>query len=142
MPTPNKVSLFDNDFDRHLFGLPSIEKTANIESSLTNLSGQLDVIAQSYNVDTSNFGNRSDGTPKGRGFLGVLERPDGKVSTELSISVNIDGKEMEIPSLVPTLKNEEVKHLLSGGEMTKDIVGKAVNYARDRMKNGLGVYRD
>lgn len=49
---------------------------------------------------------------KGLGYFGKLKRPDGNVSTELSIGVNIDGKEIEIPSLVPTLTQEEIDYLL------------------------------
>lgn len=86
------------------------------------------------------FGNRADGTPKGEGFLGVLPRPDGSVSTEISIGVNLDGRETEIPTLVPTLEPEEVNHLLSGGQPTEQIVGKAVAFARQRMAEGKTLF--
>jgi hypothetical protein len=46
---------------------------------------------------------RADGTKKGTGFLGPLKRPDGMTMTEYSVGVNIDGKDVEIPTLVPTL---------------------------------------
>ena len=84
----------------------------------------------------NNFGLRRDGTKKGTGFLGILERPDGRVSTELSIGVQMDGKEIEIPSLVPTLSQEEVDSLLAGGEITEDIARKAIDFARKRMRAG------
>ncbi len=84
----------------------------------------------------NNFGLREDGTQKGNGFLGVLKRPDGKVSTELSIGVEFDGKERLIPSLVPTLTEKEIKYLLSGGKPTKAIIQKAVRHARKRMAEG------
>lgn len=84
---------------------------------------------------------RASGQRKGSGFLGSLTRPDGKVSSELSIGVNLDGKEMEIPSMVPTLTPDEVKHLLNGGEMTPQIVDKAVSHARMRMGQGLPVFK-
>lgn len=86
------------------------------------------------------FGNRADGTPKGEGFLGVLPRADGSVSTEISIGVNLDGRETEIPTLVPTLEPEEVNHLLSGGQPTEQIVGKAVAFARQRMAEGKTLF--
>jgi len=82
------------------------------------------------------YGNRTDGTPKGTGFLGELQRPDGKVSTELSIGVVFDGKEMEIPTLIPTLEEEEVKYLLDGGKSTPEIVQKAIEHAKSRMGTG------
>jgi len=86
------------------------------------------------------YGIRSDGTPKGRGFLGELKRPDGKFSTEISIGVNFDGKEREIPSLVPTLDKSEIKHLLSGKKPTDQIVKKAVDHARSRIGENLSPF--
>ena len=79
---------------------------------------------------------RPNGTLKGPGFLGTLRRPDGKISTELSIGVNIDGKETLIPTLVPTLNDNEIEYLLGGGQMTPEIVNKAVEYYRMRMNKG------
>lgn len=73
---------------------------------------------------------------KGKGFFGELQRPDGRISTELSIGVNLDGREIEIPSLVPTLTETEKNFLLNGNKPTPTIVKKAVDHARKRMKEG------
>ena len=73
---------------------------------------------------------------KGLGYFGELKRPDGMVSTELSIGVEFDGKETEIPSLVPTLTKDEINHLLAGNEPTEQIVDKAVVHAKERMAEG------
>ena len=70
------------------------------------------------------------------GFLGPLQFHDGRTSTELSVGVNVGGKEMEIPTLVPTLTQPEIQHLLSGGEPTKEIVDKAVAHAQERISAG------
>jgi len=94
------------------------------------------VPGQDGNVIPNHYGARSDGSPKGLGFLGELKRPDGKVSTEISIGVNLDGREIEIPSLVPTLTKQEVNHLLSGGQPNDVIVRKAMDYARYRIAKG------
>jgi hypothetical protein len=91
-------------------------------------------------VDPANFGNRVDGTAKGMGFFGALKRPDGDISTELSVGVNIEGKELEIPLLVPGLTKAEIQHLLEDGEPTDEIVGKAVLFARQRMAKGLSPF--
>jgi len=85
---------------------------------------------------------RVDGTIKGPGFLGELKRPDGKVSTEISIGVNMGGKEMEIPTLVPTLTQSEIKHLLDGKKPTDAIVDKAVAHAKKRMDEGKSVFKE
>lgn len=85
---------------------------------------------------SAGYGTRADGTQKGRGFLGELKRPDGGVSTEISVGVNIGGKETEIPTLVPTLTRSEIDYLLSGGRPTEAIVDKAVKHAKERMAMG------
>ena len=71
-----------------------------------------------------------------------MKRPDGKVSTEISIGVNINGKETEIPTLVPTLTKDEIDYLLKGGKPTKEIVDKAVKHAKKRMSQGLSPFAD
>ena len=82
------------------------------------------------------YGLRTDKTQKGRGYFGELKRPDGKISTELAIGVTFDGKEMEIPSLVPTLDKAEIDYLLDGNKPTAGIVQKAVAHAKTRMASG------
>lgn len=88
------------------------------------------------------YGNRVDGEKKGRGFLGELQAKDGRVSTEISIGVNIDGEEVEIPTLIPTLTQKEIDHLLETGEPTEEIVEKAVKHAVERKKKGLGFFKE
>ena len=88
------------------------------------------------------YGLRKDGTKKSSGWKGELKRPDGGVSTELSIGVNLDGKEMEIPSIVPTSTKDELDYLLNGGQMTKEIADKAVEHAIKRMKEGKSPFKD
>ncbi|MBC2712858.1 MAG: hypothetical protein HGJ94_18270 [Desulfosarcina sp.] len=91
-------------------------------------------VAEKYKDE---YGKRADGTPKGKGFLGELKRTDGRgFSTEISIGVNIDGKETEIPTLVPTLSQDEINHLLGGGEVTKEIAQKATKHAKKRIAEG------
>jgi len=91
------------------------------------------------------YGLRKDGTKKDIGYFGELKRPDGRISTELSMGVNFDGKETEIPTLVPTLTEEEKNYLLSVPEdkiftanpsVFKVINQKAVEHARQRYKEG------
>lgn len=86
------------------------------------------------------YGKRADGTAKGEGYFGLLKRPDGDVSTELSIGVEMNGKETEIPTLVPTLHPAEVQYLLDGGRPTDAIVNKAVDFAQRRMSQGLSPF--
>ncbi len=92
-------------------------------------------------VKKGEFGLRPDGTKKGKGFLGLLKRPDGGVSSEISIGIELDGKEVLMPTLVPTLTKKEIKTLLNlpeGGvkDIPEEIIEKAVQHAGDRMRAG------
>ena len=90
--------------------------------------------------DEHGYGLRPNGTPKGQGWLGPLPMTDnsGKIATELTIGV--DGE--DIPLLVPTLTQDEIDHLLSGGSPTREMVDKAVGFSHERRQKGLSVYAD
>lgn len=96
------------------------------------------------------WGNRPNGDPKGAGWLGVLPRPDGGVSTEISAGVEIGGKETEIPLMVPTLEPQEVQWLLRADtsspqfyqQMPPSIMQKATDHARQRMALGKSPFID
>jgi hypothetical protein len=98
-------------------------------------------------VDTSTFGKRPDGTAKGTGFLGVLKRPDSSVSTEISVGVPINGREMDIPTLVPGLTSQEVNWLLTtpveniARSLPNSIRQKAVAHAQQRIGAGLSPFK-
>ncbi|HWU35466.1 MAG TPA: hypothetical protein VN023_09560 [Methylovorus sp.] len=92
---------------------------------------------------SNNWGSRPDGSQKGNGFLGVLKRPDGGVMTEYSVGVNINGKEMDIPTLVPTLSKSEINILLNskdGEKIPESIIKKAEDHAKKRIKEGKPVF--
>ena len=90
------------------------------------------------------YGKRADGSNKGDGYFGKLQRPDGRVSTEISVGMEIGGKETEVPLLVPTLTKKEKDYLLSRDEKKLDfkspemqpILDKAEAFARKRMRSG------
>jgi hypothetical protein len=85
----------------------------------------------------ADYGNRHNSTEKkGAGYFGELKRPAGDISTEISIGVEMDGKEVEIPSIVPTLSKSEIDHLLAGKAPTDEIVKKAYEHAQTRIKQG------
>lgn len=95
--------------------------------------------------DENSFGDRPDGTKKGTGFLGVLKTANGNAMTEYSIGVKIDGKEMDVPTMVPTLNRSEVKTLLNlkdGEKIPEAIVQKAVDHAKQRIADGKSVFAE
>ena len=87
---------------------------------------------------------RSDGTQKSnRGFLGgIRNNVTGGTMTELSIGVEIDGKETQIPALVPTLTEEEIGILQNNdfegraSEIPESIKEKAKKHAEGRIAAG------
>jgi len=88
---------------------------------------------------------RNDGTRKGGGYLGVIPDATGRPMTEFSIGVNMDGKEVEIPTLVPTLDADEIEYLRSmkpGTMIPLRIRQKAVDHAKSRMSQGLSPFAE
>lgn len=89
---------------------------------------------------------RSDGTTKSaQGFLGPFPDKYGKMMTEQTIGVEIDGKEVQMPAIVPTTTPDEIELLASGNVNWKSprgqlIQDKAVANYRDRVSRGLSPY--
>ena len=99
----------------------------------------------------SKYGLRQNGTPKGEGWLGALpvKYPDGKtgVATEYSVGIGIDNRDVEIPTLIPSLTPEEKNLMLNDiipnqKQVPEPILRKAVEHAKQRMKQGLSPYKD
>jgi hypothetical protein len=91
------------------------------------------------------YGSRRDGSPKGRGYLGLLKRPDGDNMTEYTVGIEMDGQEIDIPSIVPTLDQSEIDHLLNmsdGDRMPQNIMKKAHEHAMQRIQQGLSPFYD
>jgi hypothetical protein len=96
------------------------------------------------------YGDRADGTKKGQGYLGEIKRPDGNVMTEISIGVGINGKEHEIPLIVPTLTKRELNWLKNNDpeqqdfmdKMPKSIMNKAIEHATQRLNEGKSPFAD
>lgn len=106
------------------------------------------------NPDRSQWDKRADGSTKGTGFLGLRQRPDGSVSSELSIGVTIDGKETEVPTMVPGLTSNEFKWLMTTGPadqekafqsgknpLANSIIEKATTHAKARLAAGLNPFK-
>ncbi|CAB4163776.1 hypothetical protein UFOVP804_53, partial [uncultured Caudovirales phage] len=88
------------------------------------------------------FGLRNDGTPKGPGFM-QLQGKDGSVMTEVTVGVPMaNGVETEIPTLVPTLSEEEKTYIQNGGDPRKSpsIMTKAIAHAGQRIANKKSVF--
>ncbi len=121
--------------------LSDLERKAKVVEAGVKLKDYTDVLNEG--VD-SGYGNRADGTKKGSGFLGPQKTSDGKTATEISVGVNIDGKEVDIPTMVPTLPQAKIDYLLNGGDPRKDpeIMKLAIDHAGQRIASGKSPFAD
>lgn len=93
---------------------------------------------------------RPDGTSKGNGYLGVLKASDGSDVTEFSMSssdIKVKGKEIDFPTIVPTLTKAEVNLMLTdiipnNKRIPDAIYKKAVDHAKKRIKEGKSVFAE
>ena len=134
---------FDPNLAQQLAGSKKTVKTG--VSSVGKSSGGAKAVTGSA---SPNYGLRNDGvTQKGNGYLGPLETADGKVATEYTIGIEVDGKEIEIPTLVPTLTKEErdlmVNDIIPNNKPIPDaIVKKAIDHAKSRVSQGKSVFAE
>lgn len=88
---------------------------------------------------------KEDKSKNGQGYFGALRTKDGRDVTEMSIGIKLDGKEVQVPMLVPTLDSFELRYIL--GTPIDDIVTsdvglyasisrKAHQHAVKRIRNG------
>ena len=91
---------------------------------------------------------RADGSEKSAlGYLGPIKNNvTGKTMTELTVGVPINGEEMEVPAMVPTLTEDEILFLqnndLEGRPqlIPESILRKAQRHAVKRLGNGQSVF--
>ena len=85
---------------------------------------------------------RIDGSMKGSGWLGVLKTNSGKDMTEYSIGVNLDGRETLIPTVVPTLTEQEIELLKTEPkEIPESIINKAIAHAIPLLQQGKSPFK-
>ena len=107
-------------------------------------------VQQMVNDQKPSYGNRPDGTQKGTGYLGEIQRPDGTVMTEITAGVNIKGKEIDIPLITPKASKDDLEYLKKADPKSKDfytkmpkgLMDRAVDHAVGRMKTGKSVYKN
>jgi len=95
-----------------------------------------------YEAEGENY--RADGARKSqRGFLGPVENTvEGGTMTEVSIGVQLNGEEMDIPTMVPGLTQDEIDTLANmqiegnAANIPDSIVQKAKDHAQQRIAAG------
>ncbi len=87
------------------------------------------------------WGKRPDGSVKGSGFFGGLKTPTGQAMSELSIRDTPTGP--DVPTLVPTLSEDELRSLLNikdGIRIPDSIAKKAFDHAEMRKGQGRSAF--
>jgi len=112
-----------------------------LEQRIQNLMGD-QPISEPMNM------RRADGSKKSaRGFLGpVTNYASGNPMTEFSTDMNWQGKKIEIPTMIPSLSDQEIEYMrgmkegegwrLSESEIERTIINKAKRHARERLEKG------
>ena len=102
--------------------------------------------------DLLNWGKRfnpasgkMDGDQKNAGWRGVLSDGKGGVMTEVSVGTEINGKEVQIPLIVPESTKEDLKRIaaIANGELTEipdDLLDKAIAFAQKRIASGKSAF--
>ena len=96
------------------------------------------------NTDPSHY--RPDGSPKGSGWLGTQKNSKGQDVSEYSVGVEIDGEEMDIPTIVPGMSDKDKKEVISSTEQKRfpsnDVLGKAVSHAKKQIQAGESPFNE
>lgn len=84
----------------------------------------------------ADYGNRADGTKKGRGYYGEIKMNDGSVMTEMGVNETVDGKDVHYPLVYPGMPRADIDHLTSGKRPTGSMFDGALDHAMRRIKDG------
>lgn len=97
--------------------------------------------------EMADWGDRPDGTPKNAGWRGIIPLPNGDVMTEVTIGVEIDGVETDIPLIVPSTTDDDLNiiaslamGLIDVSEIPQEIEDLAITWAEYRISENLSPY--
>jgi|TARA_R110000822_G_scaffold22788_1_gene70998 predicted RNA-binding protein with PUA domain len=85
--------------------------------------------------------NPADGK-KYTGWKGIHINKEGKKVTEHSMGFGMNGKEVEIPMIVPSTTKEELDIILNGKKVTPAMIKKATDHAKQRMAQGKSPFKN
>ena len=85
--------------------------------------------------------NPADGK-KYTGWKGIHINKEGKKVTEHSMGFGMNGKEVEIPMIVPSTTKEELDIILNSKKVTPAMIKKATDHAKQRMSQGKSPFKN
>ena len=91
------------------------------------------------------YGFRYNSTDKKQaGFYGEIPVGNGSVATEFSVGQDINGKGVEMPSIVPGLTFDELEEIkqatVTNKQMSPSIYEKALLHAKERLSQGKSTF--
>lgn len=86
----------------------------------------------------ADYGNRANGSAKGRGYFGEIKMQDGSdaVMTELGVNETIDDEDLHYPLIHPGISRADLDHLASGKRPTPAMYDSALEHAMQRRAAG------
>lgn len=139
---------------KNVNSVPALRKmlTGDEKKTVTSVlidpkTGSLTAAVAADRPDKSTWGatgKRADGSDKSYGWQGTWKTKDGKDISELSVGVEIDGKEVDVPTLIPSTTPKERKWIVDhagdeGAFKTAEghaIIAKAADFASTRIAAG------
>jgi hypothetical protein len=121
--------------------MEAADRTMRLDPTFIRASETAEYNRQQRAENASQGMFRPDGSIKSEvGFLGPIKADDGSTMTEYSVGVELEGEQIDIPTLVPTLTDDEID-ILKGApdpsDIPESIMRKAVDHARKRIAAGL-----
>ena len=90
----------------------------------------------------ADYGNRANGTPKGRGYFGEIKMKDGSVMTELGVNETVDGEDVHYPLIHPGISRDDLDWLAAGKKPTGAMYDSALDHAMKRKAAGKSPFAD
>lgn len=140
---PDSITKYvmNREFDKRANQIVTVQDDmpSQFEPALESMFASMQTEAmQSQQEDPSMF--RPDGSRKSsQGFLGPMENAQGQTMTEYSVGVNINGKQTDVPSMVPGLNSVEIG-AIQRGNIPESVQIKAKESAQDRIAQGLSPF--
>lgn len=146
-----------NDWNKHSLKLRGFKTRRGLFGQVQNDGGSAAPPKKNFLGGTTELTLKSDpsafrssGQRKSpQGWLGPVKNvQEGGIMTEVSIGVEINGEEIEIPAMVPTLTKDEINTLanmkLQGNakNIPQSIKDKAIAHAKEQLSQGLSPFFD
>jgi len=98
---------------------------------------------QTAYAPAESWGQRGDGSTKGTGWFGAFPMAnDNSMASEIGVGVELDGKQIGVPSINPFQSKEQIQRLLQGVDASfdPDIIQNTMDWGYYRSSQGLSPF--